>query len=681
MDIDSLQKIVLAIAESESVDAVLQTIVCGLAGQPDVALNRIWLIEPGDICQSCVMRSACADQTRCLHLAASAGNPLMDRGCKDNAREDWTRINGHFRRIPLNTPSTLEHIPTTGLPIHIRVADERSEQLRFFRPDWLEAQKIRSLVGQPLVFKNAVLGALSVFSRTELSEHEVRWLRAIADHAAVAIGTLQTAGQAAAPHASLAAMAERWRSVFEKSAIGVALTDENGRFLHVNHAYEEVLGYTQEELRKLSFYDITPEEFRESNRALAAELWAGKCARYQFEKPYRRKDGSLIWVRLHASIVPGTKSVPRFGLALCENITERKRAEESLRKSEERWRTLLEINNAIITNLSQDALLRSIADTLLRVAPFDRAALTLYQPDKDVFRFVAIEGVPASGYFQPGVEIGPQDSSVAWVFRHQKPILRSDLEKEQEYLNERRLAAEGMRSHCVVPLIARGKSIGTLNVAHGTQGQYTAEVAEFLQEVANQVGLAIENMKAYEEIAALNAKVAQTADHLRTLLEINNALVTNLSEDTLLYAISDAIRRVVPFDRAALTLYLPETGVFRYLGMESRLSSDYFRSGTEFAPKSSVSEWVFDHQQAVVRGDLEKQQQYANDRRLVAEGLRSDCVVPLILRGSSLGTLNVGSVAKNQYSPADAEFLQEVANQVALAVENMRSYEEIAVLK
>ncbi len=681
MDIESLQKIVLAITESESVDSILKTIVCGLAGQPDVALTRVWLIGPGDICQFCVMRSMCPDQTRCFHLAASAGNPIIDHNHEDPAREDWTRINGHFQRIPMNASYSMGHLPVTDSPIHIRVGDAGTAKASFFRQDWVKAQKILSLVGQPLVFKNTVLGAFSVFSRAGLSEHEVRWVRAIADHAAGAIATLQTSGQSATLDASLTAIAERWRSVFEKSAIGVALTDDNGRFLHVNHAYEEVLGYSEEELRKLSFYDITPEEFRESNRVLAAELWAGKCGRYQFEKPYRHKDGSLIWVRLHASLVPGTKSVPRFGLALCEDITERKRAEESLRKSEERWRTLLEINNAIITNLSQGALLRSIADTLRRVVPFDRAAMTLYQPDKGVFRFVAIEGNSGSEYFQPGLEISPHDSSVGWVFKHQKPILRRDLDKEQEYLNERRLASEGMRSHCVVPLIARGKSIGTLNVAHSVPGQYSEEVAEFLQEVANQIGLAIENMKAYEEIATLNAKVALTAEQLRTLLEINNALVTNLSEDTLLHAISDALSRVVPFDRAALTLYLPEKGVFRYLGMESRLHSDHFRSGTEFDRKSSVSAWVFDHQQAVVRDDIEKQQQYPNDRHLVAEGLRSDCVVPLILRGKSLGTLNVGSVTRNRSSEADAKFLQEVAKQVALAVENTKSYEEIAVLK
>jgi PAS domain S-box-containing protein len=69
---------------------------------------------------------------------------------------------------------------------------------------------------------------------------------------------------------------ERWRSVFENSAIGVALTDLNGRFMAVNRAYEEMVGYTEEELRTLSFLEITHEDYRESNWVLAGELLEGK---------------------------------------------------------------------------------------------------------------------------------------------------------------------------------------------------------------------------------------------------------------------------------------------------------------------------------------------------------------------------------------------------------------------
>src|SRR5467141_3806172 len=127
---------------------------------------------------------------------------------------------------------------------------------------------------------------------------------------------------------------ERWRSVFENSAIGVALSDLNGRFLATNHVYQTIVGYTEEELRAVNFLDLTHEDYRQANWALITELVEGKRRQFQIEKQYRRKDGSLIWVSNNISLVPGTERVPRFIMALSEDITQRKRAEEALRKSE-----------------------------------------------------------------------------------------------------------------------------------------------------------------------------------------------------------------------------------------------------------------------------------------------------------------------------------------------------------
>ena len=135
---------------------------------------------------------------------------------------------------------------------------------------------------------------------------------------------------------------ERWRSVFENSAIGVALTDLNGRFLATNPTYQKMLGYTDEEFQTVSFVEITHEDYREANLALVTELLEGKREQFQIEKQYRRKDGSLVWVRNNVSLVPGTESMPQFIMALSEDITERKHAEEALQKSEERVRLILD---------------------------------------------------------------------------------------------------------------------------------------------------------------------------------------------------------------------------------------------------------------------------------------------------------------------------------------------------
>ena len=133
---------------------------------------------------------------------------------------------------------------------------------------------------------------------------------------------------------------ERWRAVFENSAIGVALTDQSGRFLATNSAFQRMLGYTEEEIGNLTFLELTHEHYRAANWQLVSELLEGKRRQFQIEKQYRRKDGSWIWVSNNVSLVPGTERMPRFLMALSEDITERKQAEERCGGRRRSWPTL-----------------------------------------------------------------------------------------------------------------------------------------------------------------------------------------------------------------------------------------------------------------------------------------------------------------------------------------------------
>ena len=136
-----------------------------------------------------------------------------------------------------------------------------------------------------------------------------------------------------AAHAQIARSEERWRSVFENSAVGVALTDLNGGFIATNPVYQKMLGYTEQELQSLTFLDITHEHDLDYNGMLIAELLAEERQQFQIEKQYRRKDGTSVWVRNNVSIVPGTERVPRFLMELSEDITPRKLSEEALAKA------------------------------------------------------------------------------------------------------------------------------------------------------------------------------------------------------------------------------------------------------------------------------------------------------------------------------------------------------------
>jgi PAS domain S-box-containing protein len=132
----------------------------------------------------------------------------------------------------------------------------------------------------------------------------------------------------------LRASEERWRAVFDNSAVGIALTNERGVFILTNRAYQEMVGYSGEELRSKTFLDLTYEDDRPANVKQARQLWEGKQRQFQYQKRYRRKDGKLIWVRTTVSVAPGTEMTAPFGVAVVEDITERRLLEEQIHRSQ-----------------------------------------------------------------------------------------------------------------------------------------------------------------------------------------------------------------------------------------------------------------------------------------------------------------------------------------------------------
>jgi PAS domain S-box-containing protein len=181
---------------------------------------------------------------------------------------------------------------------------------------------------------------------------------------------------------------QRWRTAFENSAIGIAMADFSGHFLAANSAFQNMLGYTESELRELTFVDVTYEEDRKLNLELVNELVEGKRQHFEIEKRYRRKEGSLVWVRTNVSLVPGTDDVAPFWFGVVEDITARKEAEHALQMTQaelarvSRLTTLGELAASIAHEVNQpltavtnnsSACLRLLADNKLESEVLRRA--------------------------------------------------------------------------------------------------------------------------------------------------------------------------------------------------------------------------------------------------------------------------------------------------------------------
>jgi PAS domain S-box-containing protein len=126
---------------------------------------------------------------------------------------------------------------------------------------------------------------------------------------------------------------ELWRAFFENTSVGITIADLEGRFVATNSAYQRMLGYSEGELAKLSYMEITVEEDRNANLQLLAELAAGVGHSMQLEKRYRRKDGTIIWVNVSGNVIPGASEGSMYLASIVQEITERKHAESALRES------------------------------------------------------------------------------------------------------------------------------------------------------------------------------------------------------------------------------------------------------------------------------------------------------------------------------------------------------------
>ena len=147
---------------------------------------------------------------------------------------------------------------------------------------------------------------------------------------------------------------ERFRRVFETSPLGMALSTPDLRFYSVNPAWVSMTGYPEEELLKMSFTDITHPEHLAGDVEQIRELAEGKIPVYSAEKRYVRRDKSILWGLIRVTAIRDQQGTLRYFAAQIEDITERKRAEDELRQSEERYRNVVEDQTEFISRFLPD---------------------------------------------------------------------------------------------------------------------------------------------------------------------------------------------------------------------------------------------------------------------------------------------------------------------------------------
>ena len=147
---------------------------------------------------------------------------------------------------------------------------------------------------------------------------------------------------------------ERFRATFEQAAVGISHNALDGRWLRVNQKLCEIIGYSREELLLKTFQDITHPDDLEADLEQVHQLLVGNIETYSMEKRYIKKDGSIVWINLTVSLVRERWGEAKYFIAVIEDITERKRAEEALRevREAERQRIAHDLHDGALQDLT-----------------------------------------------------------------------------------------------------------------------------------------------------------------------------------------------------------------------------------------------------------------------------------------------------------------------------------------
>jgi formate hydrogenlyase transcriptional activator len=323
-----------------------------------------------------------------------------------------------------------------------------------------------------------------------------------------------------------------------------------------------------------------------------------------------------------------------------------------------RYEALIRLAEVIRAHPDEKDLFQTLANELHHVVPFD--AMNHIDAAGNWVQWYFVE--PYKRKLETRrLEAVPKEKTVAWwVYRNQLPVLIRRADQETRFPHViNRLTQLGLNSVCSLPLSSAHRRLGSLAFSSHLEDAYSPEEQRFLSLVASQIAVAMDDARAQQR--------------LRLLLDLTNRVVTKLELRDLLREIVASIREVMQCETVAVGLADAENG-------ELHLYATDFPGHQEIVGSehvSKVAEQVFRTGQAVL---ITKEQVAVNALATTVEQ-NSLCDVPLISHGRVLGVLGLSSSHENAFTEDDLGFLRQLANQIALAIENAFAYGDIAQLK
>ncbi len=346
---------------------------------------------------------------------------------------------------------------------------------------------------------------------------------------------------------------------------------------------------------------------------------------------------------------------------------------ESERRAAERYEALVRVSQAIGIHREPKTLFDVLSCELRRVIDFDGFGVAQFDSATGKIHWhISIKCNEQDVSLPSGCS--QEESMTCWVFEHQQPVVVRDLNEETRFSDTvAKLRKYNIRSVCTFPLTTVHRRIGSLFLASERPNAYSESEVRFLTLVADQIALAVDDALNYE-----SSRRAQ--ERLELLLELTNGIISTRDLRELLRNFSASVRRVMQCDFVGVGLPEPDKKNLRLHAIDFPESRGFLTEELLIPIEGTPPGEAFLSGKPVVtnKDEIEEVDPKAPP---MSEGLRHACILPLSSHGQVRGVLGLARRDDNAFAESDVQFLTQVANQVAIAVENALAFGKISELK
>jgi formate hydrogenlyase transcriptional activator len=341
-------------------------------------------------------------------------------------------------------------------------------------------------------------------------------------------------------------------------------------------------------------------------------------------------------------------------------------SDQNLSLERGRYHLLLEITDQLAAAKDLPEVFLEVAPPVLALTGAELLNLSIYDPRRGSMLNYFWKKNRESGHFEAAVD----ETASGWVWKNQEPIAIPDIECDTRFPAVAALRRQGVRSYTVLPMSTPANRFGALGLGKKIPEAFTQDELEFVSRVAKLGALAL------EKDAAVRACAEQ-----QSLVTISRELSCTLDTEKLVPAILSSLRSITRYERTILSLLSEDEKTVHRYG-EAQEWERYLNNGTTIPLDQSLSMKTVQTRETsfFIAGELLAMRDPLA-KAMYEAGVRSVCCVPLIAGNRIWGTLNANSPLDQGFAPSEVEYLQQVANQIAAALLNARSYQEISQLK